>query len=210
MCNVCDADYALGQTARGLQARFQKLLLVEATGRGAEEAAKYRFRREQDADTDWTEWLDTDDLSLELSYLGTDTVYGKVPAELRAYLEGGPVEPVLKGIQKSQAARQSVRAAQTRRGRLSFRRSRKRTIWRNKKFILLFPYLPAWKPNKRSQTFRVDGWLIKVFSLNLYSSHSRFDPLQVYTQVTGPLKFRAKLKDVIEILKLRGVRVGTE
>ena len=200
MCSVCNADQALEQTHRGTHARFSRAegldLLVEATGVGAEsEPGRLRFKRINDPD--WTEWLDTESLSGSLGSLGTDVKFEYLKPEVAAYLEGGPLQPVLDMLsgeaevltgQKTQRLRWSkvFRAAQKR-----------RVLARKKRLARLVNALPGWTLN--GKTFRLGAWSLRL-SEGYLSVGNRRKVTREWVAVRGPVEFTARLEDALRVV----------
>ena len=99
MCNVCEARRILEAREQGQTVTYrweeeiEVSLEIEAEAGGPEfEPGRFRFRRGQEP---WLAWIDTHDLAGSVGCLDLEIVPEHKSSEVRAWVRGGAVEPVL-------------------------------------------------------------------------------------------------------------------
>lgn len=207
MCNICAADLALENTKKGSHARFEHResesapLLVEAIGEASTNTpATFRFKRLNDID--WTKWLNTNDLAFTMGSLGTDVSWGYVSGEVREYLEGGPVEPLLARISAEVLESPQMKPARTLRS-IARARAKQRLEYRKKRMAKFAPYFPGWTAS--NVYFKLGDWRVQV--MPWWATRERKKPLNTRVFVKGPLTFDAKFSDALAILRQYGLAV---
>jgi hypothetical protein len=207
MCNVCDAERALSKTKQGSHARFDHEghgmpMLVEADGMAPENApVTFRFKRLNDPD--WTKWLNSDDLASSLGSLGTDVSWNYVSVEVKEYIEGGPVEPLLARMAAEEHEVGSPPKLRRSLASMARKRAAQRAAYRKKRMPLFAAFLPGWTVVGNALKF--GGWTVSC--LPMWAVSGRTKPLNTRVAVKGPLSFSAKMSDALVILRQQGLNV---